>query len=209
MEEKPEVPCFSCPSSSFCCSYPDPKEGFVSLGLNEAKKIREHTGKQIEEFAEFRAVDPELLEDFKQNDPEIYETLIDGKVLALKLKKNGDCIFLGKNKLCTIYSARPLICRLYPFWYERDEKGEMVITKMDDSTDENGGNCPATRDSEEMTPKHFDKFLMQKEYLLKLAAESEKEEKLYMKYAPDIAKGMSFSEVLKKLEHGDYSTKSE
>ena len=32
-------------------------------------------------------------------------------------KKNGDCIFL-KNKRCSIYSARPIQCRTWPFWEE-------------------------------------------------------------------------------------------
>lgn len=30
---------------------------------------------------------------------------------------NGSCVFLGDDgKLCTIYEARPVQCRVYPFW---------------------------------------------------------------------------------------------
>ncbi len=38
------------------------------------------------------------------------------KLLILKQKKNGNCIFLNdKTKRCTIYSKRPLECKIYPY----------------------------------------------------------------------------------------------
>ena len=40
------------------------------------------------------------------------------KFLHLKeIKKNGECIFL-KNKKCSVYKARPIQCRTWPFWPE-------------------------------------------------------------------------------------------
>lgn len=39
------------------------------------------------------------------------------------LYDSGDgerCIFLGKNNQCTIYDQRPLICRLYPILWKKD-----------------------------------------------------------------------------------------
>jgi Fe-S-cluster containining protein len=36
------------------------------------------------------------------------------KQLALKEKSNYDCIFWKEG--CTVYEARPLQCRTYPFW---------------------------------------------------------------------------------------------
>ena len=32
-----------------------------------------------------------------------------------EVRKNGDCIFLH-NKKCSIYTARPIQCRTWPFW---------------------------------------------------------------------------------------------
>lgn len=29
---------------------------------------------------------------------------------------NGDCVLLGKDRKCTLYSARPRQCRTWPFW---------------------------------------------------------------------------------------------
>lgn len=31
---------------------------------------------------------------------------------------NGQCVFLGEGKQCSIYSLRPTQCRTYPFWPE-------------------------------------------------------------------------------------------
>jgi Fe-S-cluster containining protein len=37
--------------------------------------------------------------------------------IVLKVKENGDCIFLGPEG-CTVYDKRPEQCRTYPFWSE-------------------------------------------------------------------------------------------
>jgi Fe-S-cluster containining protein len=34
-----------------------------------------------------------------------------------EIRKNGECIFLKKNK-CSVYKARPTQCRTWPFWPE-------------------------------------------------------------------------------------------
>lgn len=41
---------------------------------------------------------------------------------ALRKKQNGDCIFLEEGR-CTIYEARPFICRTYPFYLEDGRVG--------------------------------------------------------------------------------------
>ena len=38
--------------------------------------------------------------------------------LPLKeIRDNGECIFLKENK-CSVYKARPIQCRTWPFWSE-------------------------------------------------------------------------------------------
>jgi Fe-S-cluster containining protein len=46
---------------------------------------------------------------------------------ALRTKGDGSCIFL-RDKRCTIYGQRPMICRLYPFMLHRepDEEGNIA-----------------------------------------------------------------------------------
>ena len=55
---------------------------------------------------------------------EQYCRKIDGK-LSLRERRNHrgeyDCVFLeerGAKRICTIYAARPLQCRTWPFWTE-------------------------------------------------------------------------------------------
>ncbi|QDT15305.1 YkgJ family cysteine cluster protein [Alienimonas californiensis] len=42
--------------------------------------------------------------------------LIGGRV-SLRERANGDCTFLDPNtRKCTVYAARPVQCRTWPFW---------------------------------------------------------------------------------------------
>lgn len=38
--------------------------------------------------------------------------------IGVMKKLEGKCIFLGKN-VCTVYQNRALLCRMYPFWVEK------------------------------------------------------------------------------------------
>lgn len=35
-------------------------------------------------------------------------------IFVLEQKSNGDCVFLSKERRCTVYEKRPEICRLFP-----------------------------------------------------------------------------------------------
>src|SRR5437868_15368258 len=43
-------------------------------------------------------------------------TRLVGRRRSLREKKNGDCVFYDKGQGCTIYPARPVQCRTWPFW---------------------------------------------------------------------------------------------
>ena len=53
-------------------------------------------------------------------------------------EKDGSCIFLGDDgKMCTIYEARPVQCRTYPFWpniMQSKEKWDEECRRKDDDT---------------------------------------------------------------------------
>ena len=44
----------------------------------------------------------------------------------LKKQSNGTCVYLDENQRCTIYSKRPLECKLYPWIYHR-ENGVLTL----------------------------------------------------------------------------------
>ena len=89
---------FKCQGSSNCCvsrgSY-----GFVYLSKKDLIKI-----------AKFLNVSINL---FKKK----YCQYSDGYLHLKEININGNCQFL-ENKKCSIYTARPMQCRIWPFWKE-------------------------------------------------------------------------------------------
>lgn len=88
---------FQCTRCSTCCRY---DQGYVFLYENDVKPILEILNLKYDDF-------------IKQycrwvNRGDGYE------YLSLNEKLNYDCIFWDNG--CTIYAARPLQCRTFPFW---------------------------------------------------------------------------------------------
>jgi Fe-S-cluster containining protein len=50
---------------------------------------------------------------------------------SLKSRNDGSCIFLKaneeKNAKCNIYDSRPILCRLYPFTFEKIHSNSIVL----------------------------------------------------------------------------------
>ena len=87
---------FTCTECGQCCSNPD---GFVEATFEEAAALAELLELSASEFMN-----------------EHVEMSTD-KGIYLRSFPNGDCIFLKENR-CTVYEARPVQCRTYPFWSE-------------------------------------------------------------------------------------------
>lgn len=87
---------FECARCSACCRH-DP--GFVFLSEEDLGSLLAHAGMGRDAFIEAhcRWVDRG-----------------DGEVLSLREKPGYDCEFWDGG--CTVYEARPLQCRTYPFW---------------------------------------------------------------------------------------------
>ena len=88
--------CFSCTRCSSCCRH---DSGFVFLSEIDVAKLTQACGMRYNEFVKTycRWVWAEA-----------------GECLSLREKSNFDCIFWDKG--CTVYNARPLQCRTFPFW---------------------------------------------------------------------------------------------
>ena len=87
---------FECTQCHGCCRH-DP--GYVFLSRSDLDRLAAHHNITPQGFIEKYC----RWEDFGT-----------GEMLSLVEKKNFDCIFWDKG--CTIYPARPLQCRAYPFW---------------------------------------------------------------------------------------------
>jgi Fe-S-cluster containining protein len=118
-----------CHQKIFCCINPRKEEGFVTISIEDAKKIREKTGKKFQDFLDYSKLSKKALQSC-EDDKENSEIIKEGRVLRLKMGKDGRCVFL-KNNQCSVYEIRPLLCRMYPFWYRKTKSGKIEIELFD------------------------------------------------------------------------------
>lgn len=69
--------------------------------------------------------------------------------VGVMLKEGGECVFLGDGA-CEVYEYRALLCRMYPFWVERE--GEGYLVKMDDA-------CPGIGSGDRLDEEFFQALL--------------------------------------------------
>ncbi|MDG2388231.1 MAG: YkgJ family cysteine cluster protein [Planctomycetaceae bacterium] len=86
---------FECTQCGNCCTG---APGAVWISEDELQEIADHLNKSI---GEVRLM---------------HTRIVRGK-LSLREYANGECIFFnGASRGCTIYEARPIQCRTWPFW---------------------------------------------------------------------------------------------
>jgi len=75
------------------------------------------------------------------------------KTFTLEMKKaEGKCLFL-KDGGCKIYEARPLICRCFPFWIEREGTWKFIFKASDE--------CPGIGEGRSLKRSFFVQLLKQ------------------------------------------------
>lgn len=93
---------FKCTGCGGCCTG---SPGYVYLSESDLERLAVHHQLTPQEFAKK------------------YTRLVDGQYALLDRPTTYDCIFL-QDKQCTVYEARPVQCRTFPWWIHnlRDEK---------------------------------------------------------------------------------------
>ena len=93
---------FTCTQCGACCTG---APGFVWVNLEEITAIAAFRGESVDDFGRkfLRRV---------------------GDRVSLIERPGGDCIFWDKASGCTVYPARPVQCRTWPFWDENIETPE-------------------------------------------------------------------------------------
>jgi len=115
-------------------------------------RIVRDTGANPYEFLEF--IRPDEITEVEEDDPTWLEVGDERFLMALKRGKNG-CHFLNKKtRHCTIYDARPILCRLYPFKLEENDKGEYEGFSVHKDV-----GCPRNRDGRVPTPPLYELYL--------------------------------------------------
>ncbi len=131
---------FSCNCCGLCCGNTPNKTRHILLLEREADEISEQTGLPIEEFAA----------ESSNSTPYMYE---------MRKPYDGKCFFLKDNR-CSIYDARPLICRFYPFElrYNKDKNTHVFNYTLE---------CPVINKGKTVTKKDFDELFFLAEQRLR------------------------------------------
>ena len=106
---------FECERCALCCGDTKNRVRSILLLRIEAERISQKTLKSVDDFAE-------KIEGFE---PYVYR---------MRKTKDGKCIFL-KNKSCSVYHIRPLICMFYPFELKEVGSNRYIFAYTDE--------CPA------------------------------------------------------------------
>jgi Fe-S-cluster containining protein len=119
---------FHCTGCGNCCR--EPLLPITDLDLLRLIKETRRRPKDLVSWVSAQQID---LDD----EPEAFVRLGEGKrVMTLRQRRSG-CIFLGIDRRCTIYAARPTGCRVFPFDTKFGKTGKLTRLKLIAATD-----CP-------------------------------------------------------------------
>lgn len=96
---------FRCTGCGNCC-----KDPLLPLTDADVRRIAKHTGDAPGDIV--RWVDRHGID--MDDEPEAFVRLRQGKRVMVLRQQGGRCRYLGEDDRCSIYSARPLGCRVYP-----------------------------------------------------------------------------------------------
>ena len=136
---------FSCHHCNHCCT-----EVVCLPSPWDVRRIMKMTGEDPEDFIEF--LEPTDIDGADKDDPTWLQ--IDGEyfMMALKRTEETGCHFLNeKTTYCSIYEARPLLCRLYPFELLESESGEFLGFQLHEDV-----GCPKNTDDVYKTGPLYD-----------------------------------------------------
>lgn len=116
-----------------CCTSPfiEKDPGFW-LTFSDIARIVRKTGMKPEEFCRLTKLGDE--EGEEDVDEKYGGLMYVGDKVILMSGRNGKCVFLT-DKGCSIFDARPKMCRIFPFWFKED-KGDVEITIEHEDTKE-------------------------------------------------------------------------
>jgi len=119
---------FRCTGCGNCC-----REPLLPLTDQDVRRIAQRTGDRPRDIV--RWVDRNGID--MDDEPEAFAMLRQGKRVMVLRHQNGACRYLGEDARCTIYSSRPLGCRVYPFDPDFDRRGKLVRLRIVKATE-----CP-------------------------------------------------------------------
>ncbi len=104
------------PCGGKCCRVP----WTVLATPRDVERLERATGRDAREFAEVKPLPEWEHVAFGAGNllfPRV--ATASGEVPQLRRRADGACFFLDERGLCGVHAHKPLLCRLYPFYYER------------------------------------------------------------------------------------------
>lgn len=103
------------PCGGACCRTP----WTVFASPRDLARLEQATGRSAREFAKVAPL-PEWERDAFGEDNLLFPRVAaaSGDVPQLAKRADGACTFLDERGLCGVHASKPLLCRLYPFYYE-------------------------------------------------------------------------------------------
>jgi Fe-S-cluster containining protein len=111
---------FTCQMCGECC-----RRYAIPVTSSDINRIVKFTGLSLTTFLTLMEPDDSVIQTYKDF-PKIRLKDGDNFVLVLS-QKNDDCMFLKDNR-CSIYRARPLVCKPFPFEYSIEKRGEIEFS---------------------------------------------------------------------------------
>jgi Fe-S-cluster containining protein len=185
-----KMDCDNCKRNDHCCIFQDNSE-FAFIGIKCAMKIKKNLSLDYMSFIEYTPVNNKIRNELKNDDPSgegnlrYFQLDKKNRILKLKRKKDKTCIFLGKNKKCTIYDLRPNICRMYPYWAMKLLSGKIKIFEHD--LDSNC-NLILSRSNNQKIPNTDCEKKLSKEELKNIKSTFKKIQKEHIYYKKNIKK---------------------
>lgn len=134
----PEI-CQKCNNKMYgsvdCCTSPFINYPGFLITLSDVNRIIKNTNFKIDDFSKIIKVES----DDMTSEPDNYFKDLGFNNNFLYLHGKGKCPFRRKMG-CLIYENRPMMCRLFPFWFKKNKNKEFEIV-IEWGTDAKSENC--------------------------------------------------------------------
>lgn len=127
--------CKECRKDWHCCIFKN-NSGFAFVGIQDARNIKRRIKKDYSYFLDYSPLPKKVINLLRYEEPALegkirYSQLDKGSLLRLRTKKDGMCIFLNDYGKCEIYSIRPNVCKIFPFWAMKLTNGRIKVIEHD------------------------------------------------------------------------------
>ena len=119
--------CAQCHGQGAGCCRQGPLGAEKMFGLTEGEIeiMSQASGLAPDQFVVRDQASPQFLEFVERIHPIFLSTMPGGRRLRLKVGPQGACSLLGEQGCSLPWEARPLYCRLYPFWFT--PQGQLMV----------------------------------------------------------------------------------